>query len=80
MAKETMYLVTEIEFDYDDGNNMESYSISYDEQVANRDTALGLWYAEDEDHLVDKITDTVGWCIKHIDYTTNTLHPLTSYM
>ena len=80
MAKETMYLVTDIEFDYDDGNNMESYSISYDEQVANRDTALGLWYAEDEDHLVDKITDKMGWCIRHIDYTLNTLHPLTSYM
>ena len=38
--KEKSYIVTEIEFDYDDGNNMESYPISYDEQVANRDTCL----------------------------------------
>ena len=43
------YIVTEIEFDYDDGNNMESYSISYDEQVANRDNALGIWFAYDDE-------------------------------
>ena len=52
------YIVTEIEFDYDDGNNMESYSISYDEQVANRDNALGIWFAYDDEHLIDKISDT----------------------
>ena len=32
--KEKSYIVTEIEFDYDDGNNMESYPISYDEPVS----------------------------------------------
>ena len=73
-------LVTEIEFDYDDGNNMESYPISYDEQVANRDTALGIWEVDDEDELVDKISDVTGWCIWSIDYTENLIHPLTSYL
>jgi len=73
-------LVTEIEFDYDDGNNMESYPISYDEQVANRDTALGIWEVDDEDELVDKISDVTGWCIRSIDYTENLIHPLTSYL
>ena len=29
---------------------------------------------------VDKISDTLGWCIKKIDYTSNLLHPLTSYL
>ena len=72
------YIVTEIEFDYDDGNNMESYPISYDEQVANRDSALGVWYAFDEEHLIDKISDTIGWCISSIDFTTDLIHPLTS--
>ena len=43
------YIVTEIEFDYDDGNNMESYPVSYDEQVANRDKALGVWFAYDDE-------------------------------
>ena len=75
---QTAYLVTEIEFGYDDGNNMESYPISYDEQVANRDSALGVWYAFDEEHLIDKISDTIGWCISSIDFTTDLIHPLTS--
>ena len=74
------YIVTEIEFDYDDGNNMESYPISYDEQVANRDTALGIWEVDDEDELVNKISDVTGWCIRSIDYTENLIHPLTSYL
>ena len=73
-------LVTEIEFDYDDGNNMESYPISYDEQVANRDTALGIWEVDDEDELVNKISDVTGWCIRSIDYTENLIDPLTSYL
>ena len=32
------------------------------------------------DELVDKISDNSGWCIKSIDYTSNLLHPLTSYL
>ena len=35
---------------------------------------------DDEDELVDKISDTLGWCIKKIDYTSNLIHPLTSYL
>ena len=74
------YRVTEIEFDYDDGNNMESYSISYDEQVANRDNALGIWFAYDDEHLIDKISDTFEYCIKSISFEPNRPHALTSYM
>ena len=74
------YIVTEIEFDYDDGNNMESYSISYDEQVANRDNALGIWFAYDDEHLIDKISDTFEYCIKSISFVPNRPHALTSYM
>ena len=74
------YIVTEIEFDYDDGNNMESYSISYDEQVANRDNALGIWFAYDDEHLIDKISDTFEYCIKSISFEPNRPHALTSFM
>ena len=74
------YIVTEIEFDYDDGNNMESYSISYDEQVANRDNALGIWFAYDDEHLIDKISDTFEYCIKSISFEPNRPRALTSYM
>ena len=70
--KEKSYIVTEIEFDYDD--------VSYDEQVANRDTALGVWFAFDDEHLIDRISDTVGYCIKSINFEPNRPHALTSYM
>ena len=74
------YIVTEIEFDYDDGNNMESYPVSYDEQVANRDNALGIWFAYDDEHLIDKISDTFEYCIKSISFELNRPHALSSYM
>ena len=74
------YIVTEIEFDCDDGNNMESYPVSYDEQVANRDNALGIWFAYDDEHLIDKISDTFEYCIKSISFEPNRPHALTSYM
>ena len=34
------YIVTEIEFDFDDGNDNESYGISYEEQIAMQDNVL----------------------------------------
>ena len=33
------------------------------------DEALSnVWYADDEDDLVDEITAATGWCINSIDY------------
>ena len=79
--KEKSYLVTEIEFDYDEVNNDEvGYAISFDEEIANRDTALGIWFAYDDEHLIDRISDTVGYCIKSISFEPNRPHALTSYM
>ena len=71
-------LVTQIEFDFND--DYDDYSLSLDEQNAITNDNLGIWEVDDEDELVDKISDTLGWCIKSIDYTSNLLHPLTSYM
>ena len=70
-------LVTQIEFDFND--DYDDYSLSLDEQNAITDDNLGIWEVDDEDELVDKISDTSGWCIKSIDYTSNLIHPLTSY-
>ena len=79
--KEKSYLVTEIEFDYDEVNNDEvGYAISFDEEIANRDTALGVWFAYDDEHLIDRISDTVGYCIKSINFEPNRPHALTSFM
>ena len=61
------YNVTEIEFDLNDSLS-EEYSISFDEEIALRDSALGVWEADNEDDLIEEITTAAGWCIKSIDY------------
>ena len=63
-----MYDVTDIEFDFDDGNDGESYALTFDEEIAIRDSALGVWEADNEDDLIEEITAAAGWCIKSIDY------------
>ena len=73
------YIVEDIEFDFGDEN------ITFDDEIAARDTALGLWYIESagediQDELIEKITDTTGWCVKSIKYCENRPHKLTSYM
>ena len=62
-----MYDVTDIEFDFDDGNDGESYALTFDEEIALRDTALGIYEADDEDDLIEIITDGTGYCIKSIE-------------
>ena len=77
MTKETMYLITDIFFDMTKGGERE-----FDAEEASdlSQDAIGLWYAKDENHLCDKITQTLGYLITSIESTTNTLHPLTSYL
>ena len=72
-------LVTQIEFDFNDDYD-DDYSLTLDEQNSITNDNLGIWEVDNEDELVDKISDTLGWCIKKIDYTSNLLHPLTSYL
>ena len=60
------YLVTDIEFDFDDGNDGESYSLTYDEDIEIRDLALGVWEADDENDMIDEITTATGYLIKNI--------------
>ena len=62
-----MYDVTDIEFDFDDGNDGGSYALTFDEEIALRDTALGIYEADDEDDLIEIITDGTGYCIKSIE-------------
>ena len=76
-TKETMYLVTDIFFDTTKGGNRE-----FDSEEASdlSQDAIGLWYARDENHLCDKVSQAFGFPIISINATTNTLHPLTSYL
>tara|TARA_B100000214_G_C23755546_1_gene529816 strand:+ start:337 stop:546 length:210 start_codon:yes stop_codon:yes gene_type:complete len=59
------YLVTEVEFDVDDSTDEK---MTFDDYIALRDEALGVWEAVDEDDLLEEITAMFGWCIKSIDY------------
>ena len=58
--------VTEIEFDTQDDS--EEYKLTFDEEIDLRDSALGVWEADNEDDLIDEITTAAGYCIKSIDY------------
>ena len=51
---------------FDDGNVGESYSLTYDEQIEIRDQNLGVWEADNEDDMIDEITEASGYLIKNI--------------
>ena len=61
------YNVTEVEFDFNDSLS-EEYQLTFDEEIAVREMALGVWEADDEDDLIEEVTTASGWCIKSIDY------------
>ena len=61
------YNVTEVEFDFNDSLS-EECQLTFDEEIAVRDMALGVWEADDEDDLIEEVTTASGWCIKSIDY------------
>ena len=80
------YIVEDIEFDFGDDycTDDDRYKLTYDDEIAARDTALGMWWVDREcgdpdDELIDKITEATGWCIKSIKYCENRPHRLTSY-
>ena len=70
------FIVEKIEFDFDDATDEQ---ISQEEKDFITNNALGVWSVDEEDELVDKISDKTGWCIKSIDYTNNRPHPLTAF-
>ena len=61
------YLVTDIEFDFNDSLS-EEYQLTLDEQSKIIQDSIGCWEAEDEDDLIEEITTATGWCIKNINY------------
>jgi len=69
------FIVEEIEFDFDDSQG----ELPLDEQQFITDNVIGLWHVDSEDELIDKITDTTGWCIRSIKYVPNQPHRLTAF-
>ena len=64
------FLVTEVEFDLQDDYDMSKDDrLEFNElQIELEDQTVGVWEADDEDDLIEKITAASGWCIKNIDY------------
>ena len=69
------YIVESIEFDFSDSMG----TITEQEQEFITDNTLGLWHVEEEENLIDYITDQPGWCIKSIKYCENRPHRLTAF-
>ena len=61
------FLVTDIEFDFNT-DMPDYYSVSFDDQQLIVNDNLGVWEADDEDDLIEEVTNNAGWCIKSIDY------------
>ena len=74
-----LYQITNIEFDcsleediFDEGADpaeywSESDRICTEEKLAQEYTGQ-VWEVDNEEDLVDEISDKTGWCIKSIDY------------
>ena len=56
--------VTEVQFDFD----LDYSKLTFEEEIEIRDLALGVWDADDEDDLIEEVTEASGFCIKSIDY------------
>ena len=60
-----IYKITKIDFDF----TLDDDEVSLDEQQQIiQDVLNQQWVADDEDDLVDEITNWTGWCINFIDY------------
>ena len=57
--------VTNVIFDFDDSTQD---PLSNEDKLAYIQDTLGEWEVEDEEELVDKISDCMGYCIKSINY------------
>ena len=69
------FIIESIEFDFEDDN-----TITEQEQEFITDNALGVWHVEDEDQLLEKISNETGWLVSSCRYVPNQPHPLTAYL
>ena len=69
------FIIESIEFDFEDDN-----TITEQEQEFITDNALGVWHVEDEDELLEKISNETGWLVSSCRYVPNQPHPLTAYL
>ena len=54
------FYVSDISFDFSDSD------LSKNDKIDITDDSLGLWEANDDDHLVEVITESTGYCVKSL--------------
>ena len=57
-----LFNVSDIEFDYNNDK------LTFDEEIAVRDLALGVYESDDDNDLLDEITEITGYDIINIYY------------
>ena len=62
------FQVTKIEFDFDSDILDTEEMTDEDCQEIIDETISTTWDADDEDDLIEEITNATGWCINSIDY------------
>ena len=63
------YNVTDIEFYLDEvGDGIPEFQLTFDEEIAIRDSALGVWEADNEDDLREEIIASIGYYPVKIDF------------
>ena len=79
-------LVTRIEFDVPEEDEYQFGSLDgaicyqKQQQLDAQTTAICCWDVDNKEQLIPKIERTIGYKVLDLDYTSNLLHPLTSYM
>ena len=63
------YNVTDIEFYLDEvGDGIPEFQLTFEEEIAIRDSALGVWEADNEDDLKEEIIASIGYYPVKIDF------------
>ena len=63
------YNVTDIEFYLDEGGDgIPEFQLTFEEEIAIRDSALGVWEAKNEDDLKEEIIASIGYYPVKIDF------------
>ena len=63
------YNVTDIEFYLDEvGDGIPEFQLTFDEEIAIRDSALGVWEADNENDLKEEIIASIGYYPVKIDF------------
>ena len=68
IRKPMQFQVTYIDFDFSsDDDTWGDVDPDYQQEVID-ETKATIWFAVDEDDLIEEITSVTGWCINSIDY------------